>query len=772
MANSLSVLCPGCGTKLKVTPKTIGKLIACPLCQERFVVNIPREKSAAAIGPKAAKPRPEMPPDRKAAPQQRFKQPASSVSRPASQPAKSARPAVDDAEAAAYADFDALEDDLEIIEDFDEEDFGSTKRTAGRSRKPTVASRGESLPGRRLPEKQKKNVKLGPADTAGISRKLLIGGSIIVGLVLFAGFVMLAISTFQKVSQKAEQLQARFDLSWLPKYPLTLVSFRVADAWNSPFGQEIAAEPEVKQNISEMRENLGIGPEDIEQIVYCNGPAPEMMGHGLTAAMQVAKSAGSLGTGGSFEHTIIIVRALKPFDTTKIAKVFGSKGRIQYNDTEYTNFTSGGMFSRVETSSAYMPDEKTLILGATSSVRHVIDLAGADPECPELAALDGRHHLVVAMLPRNLPSPPSVDFMDPNAPTPPLSPTELLKKEMKLMAASLNFTDGIQFRFTAEAHTAETAEAIHKTLSAAQGEFGAPVQLGLVGLPFHPPGSGQVEEALTKKKSISLNGKMIEAESSLSADELKDAKKSFARTIAMLAIGEFDQIGEESGEEMLADIANEGDPDGNVLAKNDGREGAEMEDSVEAEMAADVEPADSGKALLDGEKTINKSSDKAGKAVPPKDPKAVIDALEARGCLVAPLTPTTYKVDVRSEYFGNNDMTVLAALKGVTIIDIQKSKVSDRGILALQKAGSTLEELTLGGSDLTNSGIKYFDPEKFTALRLLNLRGNMKLNDECLVHLEKLGAAGTLQALILRETSTTLKGVEDLRTKIPAKIIK
>ncbi|MGE3313832.1 MAG: hypothetical protein AB7O26_01865, partial [Planctomycetaceae bacterium] len=317
MANPLSVRCAGCGTMLKLTAKTVGKRIACPLCQQQFVVQDPTVLGAVAAIKKSS-PQPSRnstspkPAEKKAASQTSAAKASAQVGNPkvaakpaAAAPIQPSRPAADEHEVAAYADFEEFGDDIEIVDDFDEDEFAQMQQPQAKGKTPRGSRPDEEpLPGRKPPERKARPVKIDNSDIVRNSKRLLILGVVAVVIAVAAGVVMFSINTFKAVAAKANELEARMDLAWLPKYPIAVLNVRVAEVWKTPFWQQVAADEEVVHNLGLMREKLGFGPEDNERFAFCEGSPPELMGHKLTKAMQFAKQAASMGTQGNTQQSV------------------------------------------------------------------------------------------------------------------------------------------------------------------------------------------------------------------------------------------------------------------------------------------------------------------------------------------------------------------------------------------------------------------------------------------------------------------------------------
>jgi len=728
VASPLSVKCPGCGTslKLKAAPAP-GKKIVCPLCQEKFAPRISRSATQARPA------------------QQRGDKPT--------RPRAPASAAPED-DFSALDEFDSFDDELGTYDD--------------------VASPLPSAVGRRLPARPKRAAKAGrreekPAEGSSKGPMIfLIGGVALLGMSLLVMVTLFALKSKAYIEQKAEQARARLDLAYLPEYPSGIVSVRVDEVWKSPLFQSIAADPQVQAKFAELRETFGQGPEDITSVVFATGPPAAMMGHYLSQVGAITKSASGTSS-ATDERIIVVIRSRKPFDVAKLREACKGTGGGEYQGMSYMHLPENRYFSSWENSALYLPTPTTLVMGSVTSIREIIDSEGAPPDCAELDAVDWRQHMVMAILPKNTVTSPDIaerqadevsKLREPKpgeAAPPAAEPVNVHSpkwrvSQIRVLAACLNFSDGIAFEYVGELASNNSAKEYFTAMAGAweQGYGLGPLDGGMGTSPLVGalPGLFEIRSMVSKGIQTELNENRCTCTASIPAADLEAFRKNMTYMLPLAMTGET-----VSADELMALDALEGDD-----AAQRGANGQDGADPANAAPGADGAPADGA---------AGEGGDLEGLAEEPgsqfKNTAGVIRLLERNGAKVFEEGIGKYRILIENDRFSDAQLRLAAALRGLTNITVLSSSITDRGLEHIARNGSVLETLDLRGAKITNDGVKHLIPESFPVLQTLNL-DNSQVGDGAIPLLVELK---TLKVLVLRISPITPDGAKRLREEMP-----
>ncbi len=797
MASPLSVNCPGCGATLKINnPQAVGKRIRCPLCTERFVVPAASSDSSSNAAP-----------ERSASPavaKHRTAAAASPSDFPVARPKPAPVPESDD-EFRSMGEFESFDKETDAYEK-------NVPTPLTLSRKKSAQNRTARTPPRTSSRKPPRDAGSKPEthENSGKSANwFLIGGGVVVGLSLLIGVIFVAISAASKVSEFAEKRKASLNLAYLPKYTVFLVTVRVAELWGSPFLKSLSADPEFTDAFAKVTERIGMTPEDLDTVTYASGSPPQMMGHERVRRMQALKAASSMGSSHGQMLTVVILRAKKPFDIEKIAKAFGTAGRVKHETEKVDMLLIDQLpyFRGEERSAAAFPDAYTMIIGNQTSVESVVADKGASPDCPELDVIDGRKHFVMAFLPKNIPPATSTS----------LGPFQLggggafqlasvmkdVRTELKVLAGSIQFTDGAEFRGVGELYSAKSAESFYQMVQRSlepQEDFGldSPEEE----MPAEAEGNNKPEgdakqddSAITeadkdrksesddmesrespiakeykermaklkeRQKKIQQSTKVeltnertrIEVTTVLPADVLAEYRDSW---LSYLAIIDPEGAADKMERRMLAALPDEGAA-GNEIGRKDG---------TPAESSAPTPDAASSSGT---DNTVPGSNDGG---TPPenaaqsyKDPDTIANVLRGRGADVRQQPDGGYSININSPRFSDADLLPVMALRGLSMVYVRDSSITDRGMRTIASNAETLKELHLLGTKITDKGLALLDPEKFKVIEVVNLCNvnNDKVTNACVPYLAKLK---TLKLLLIRDTQIRGEGLETLKTELP-----
>ena len=315
-----------------------------------------------------------------------------------------------------------------------------------------------------------------------------------------------------------------------------------------------------------------------------------------------------------------------------------------------------------------------------------------------------------------------------------------LGPEVKLLGAGMTITDSLQFRGVVECYSAQTARSLHQTIQ--QGleqdlsrisvddiNADSPAPDGDADTPRLTADRSDAENVLRKSTTVNLTkgDTRIEIVSSLSAAELAEFRSTLTRAALQATAGKLDDA---DGLAMLNSLPpeNAAGSAGNV-ARSPGQE---------------LLPAGDGF----------------------KDSKAVISLLQARGAKVEPDSDGGHRVVIDAPDFSDGELRIVAALRGVSAVNIKNSSITDRGIAHLAGIGETLRELRLTGARITDAGLASLDAAELKALKSLHLdnsRGSA-VTDDSLPHLARLT---TLEVLVVSNAFISKAGAERLQSELP-----
>lgn len=342
MTGPLSVRCPKCRAKLKLkSSKAVGKEVPCPKCGEAFVIKLPKKRE----------PEPE--------PEDNFLE------------------GLDEFGEEDYGAPDDTPDDDD--EDFSE-DYGSP------APQPARRGRSSSRRGDRKRSSQPINWQL-PAMIAG---GCLLVIALVVGVWSLTGG---GGGGSQSASGNA------INLAYLPPDHELVIRVRVADLWKAPMLQEFVSTPETAQGVESFREQVGLGPDDIESVTVGMSGLSEMAAYrkknqtpGQAPDMRQMQEMQKL------QKTLVVVRSSKAFDVAKFESASPANKAAEHEGTTY--YTTRGIMPGVG-NAAFLPDSKTLVMGTETEVKAAIERGSSEERRAGFDFVDPEAHVLFAMVPKD-----------------------------------------------------------------------------------------------------------------------------------------------------------------------------------------------------------------------------------------------------------------------------------------------------------------------------------------------------------------------------------
>jgi hypothetical protein len=251
---------------------------------------------------------------------------------------------------------------------------------------------------------------------------------------------------------------------YLPNAPEVVVCIRVADLFASPTVKEAAADEEIKKPIELFGKTIGLQPKDIDSVILAIAASPAMRGPKSAAGLSQLRGMSGEDT-QSQTRCVVIVRSKKPFDK----KAFGGMFKIAKMDNDAavkTQFGGLRVFRRMESSMVAFPEPNVMLLGSVLSVDEI--LANPSPPVPELAEVDPKQHVILAVMPTYWPKEENLIRRRDDGPTGSLIrgvAGSLFARDLKLSCVGLTFGKDIRIHMTCLCESAKAAEAQKKTIA-------------------------------------------------------------------------------------------------------------------------------------------------------------------------------------------------------------------------------------------------------------------------------------------------------------------
>ncbi|MCH7989898.1 MAG: hypothetical protein IID46_12215, partial [Planctomycetes bacterium] len=264
--------------------------------------------------------------------------------------------------------------------------------------------------------------------------------------------------------QTAQRSSTQVNLAWLPDDTELIVSFRVADLWNSPLVQSLIDNPEVQRGIAKMQESIGLEPGDIESVTF-----------GGSRIFEVAKSLSQARMAGKSPNAfellkLLVIRTSKPVDIQKILSLTDESvadkiEKAQHNGKEYYRGL-GVNPNKKRTVGMYVADAKTIVIGLEESVKTAIDSNGRAGDSSRFAFADAGQHLLIAFVPSDLSAfyeDLAANPLEDSSPAKKLS--EALKGKLRGVAFGLTLNEGLSLQFDTNMQDSQAAKKVSTALS-------------------------------------------------------------------------------------------------------------------------------------------------------------------------------------------------------------------------------------------------------------------------------------------------------------------
>lgn len=420
--------CPACSAKLKLKEKpSQGKKLRCPKCSEVFA-----PASSVASGKTKAKPKQEI------------------------------------------DEFGPLDDSSSpSLDPFEEPMQG--RRLPGRVR----ASRGgaaKAPPRREVDDdddsadedapQAKSQKKDGPGSTKAV---LIIVGvlafSVLLCMGTFGYFVFRGAKFMSKLAGMQAASGAGIPTKYLPNAPEVVVCVRVADLFTSPSVKAAAEDEEIKKPVELFGKTIGLQPKDIDSVILAIAASPQLRGPKAAAGLSQLRGVSGEGT-GSQSRVVVIVRSKKPFNK----KAFGEMFKVAKMDNESavkTQFSGLRVFRAMESSMVAFPEPNVMLLGSVLTVDEI--LANPSPPVPELAEVDPKQHVIVAVMPTYWPKEENlISPIRDDGPTGSLIRhvgQRLYARDLKLSSVGLTFGKDTRVHMTCICDSEKAAQAKKKSIA-------------------------------------------------------------------------------------------------------------------------------------------------------------------------------------------------------------------------------------------------------------------------------------------------------------------
>ena len=324
-----AVTCPHCRAQFAVQdPRLVGRTVKCPGCTQPFVVSV-----GAPAPQQQRQPQVQQPQQRPAQhPQQ---QPAQPTPNPMADPLADPL-AADPLGAGPLGGADPL--------------------TA-----PAVSPLQGQRPGQRRPGYQHRGKKKGQAAWL---KPTLIGGGVLLGLLMLVGLVSLLLNN-GSASRGGDGNVV--NMTWLPADTEVLTFVDVRALVNSNFvRKQIENDPNAQRAMEQMREQTGIGPEDIESVTV--------------GASQSNSQSG-----------LAVIRLSKDFDPAKLPNAQTS----EVNGEQI--YSSGNM-------SVMTPDPRTLVIGPPAAIRTAAERGPEKKRFPKFDFVNASQDMFFCIVPNDIAS--------------------------------------------------------------------------------------------------------------------------------------------------------------------------------------------------------------------------------------------------------------------------------------------------------------------------------------------------------------------------------
>jgi prepilin-type processing-associated H-X9-DG protein len=295
-----------------------------------------------------------------------------------------------DAGLAALDEFDNFEDDSYTGADDYEDDYGSDDDY----QTPLPSRRGASASKKGKGGKKKSR-------PAAWHKPVLFGG---LGLVALGALIGVGFLVVKLISGFGGNRQ---DLAYLPADAETVVQVRVADTWNAPIVQSVAANETIRGLVDQMQDKFGLQVGDIDSVLF--------------------------GTAGN-DRWVAVVRTRKPLAQDKIQSTMALGDAQSHAGAEY-HLAAGRRPTAV-----YFAGSSLMILGSENEVKAAID-GGQSTSRPELNFVDFSRHVVFVSIPKTPGAPGATPGLPGGGPFGSLSSD--LKGKLRASSFGLTFKSGI-----------------------------------------------------------------------------------------------------------------------------------------------------------------------------------------------------------------------------------------------------------------------------------------------------------------------------------------